>query len=204
MEIVIDEIDAGKRLDILLKEQNEDKSRTYFQTLISQGNIKINGEKAKKRHLTELGDTISIYFPPIPEMKLEPENIPLDILYEDSYLLVVNKPAGLVVHPGAGNPNGTLVNALLHHLQSLPEGDDPHRPGIVHRLDKETSGAIVIAKTEEMHRKLTDLFASRNIEKRYEAIVIGNPVISPLASPTYRPYPPNSRPPKAPKNTCTR
>ena len=175
MELIIEEKDVGKRLDQLLTEKFSDHSRTYFQNLITKGDVKIDGKSAKKRHLAELGETISVIFPPPPEMTLNPENTPLEILYEDDYLLVINKPAGLVVHPGAGTPNGTLVNALLHYLQSLPQSDDPLRPGIVHRLDKETSGAIVVAKTESAHRKLIELFSERKVEKTYRAISVGNP-----------------------------
>lgn len=133
----------------------------------------VNGQVEKKRYLVQEEDLVEVEFALSPELSLEPEEIPLDILFEDEHLLVINKPAGLVVHPATGHWKGTFVNALLFHCQNLPcEG---LRPGIVHRLDKDTSGLLIAAKTAEAQRALVALFASREVYKEYEAIVVGHP-----------------------------
>lgn len=164
---------AHLRLDRLLALLYPDHSRTYFQALIDQGFILLNGEIPLKRTLTEAGDELEITFPPTPSSTLSPEPLALDILYEDPHLLALNKPAGLIVHPGAGHPSGTLVNGLLHHFASLP--GDPARPGLVHRLDKETSGLILVAKTPLAHQRLVEAFAARTIQKTYLAICANPP-----------------------------
>lgn len=175
--------EAGKRLDVILTERYPHFSRTYFQKLIHEGLVLLNGQQVKKRIKPEEGDEIEVEFALTPETNLQPEEIPLDILLEDDHILVVNKPAGLVVHPGAGNWTGTFANALLFHCEELP--GKGLRPGIVHRLDKETSGALVAAKTEEAHRELTRQFADREVHKEYVAICVGSPgnvtICSPLA-----------------------
>lgn len=162
------------RLDKLLKEMYPTRSRAYFQGLIEAGLVLVNGAPVKKREQVEEGDEIEVCFELTPEMCLEAEDIPLDILYEDTHLIVVNKPAGMVVHPAPGHPRGTFVNALLYHTKGLPAGDTL-RPGIVHRLDKDTSGVLVAAKTSEAHQKLVEMFAGRQVEKHYVAICVGNP-----------------------------
>ncbi len=161
------------RLDRLLVQQFPDHSRTYFQYLIESGLVLVNGTIVKKREMLGEGDEIEVCFELTPETTLEPENIPLDIVYEDDHLIVVNKPAGMVVHPAPGHPRGTFVNALLYHCKTLPADD--LRPGIVHRLDKDTTGLLVAAKTQECHHKLVELFASRSVMKHYVAICVGNP-----------------------------
>lgn len=170
----VSEEDAGRRLDQLLSHHFSGYSRTYFQYLIDQGCVLVNGQKLKKREKPKFGDEIEVCFLLTPEISLEPENIPLDILYEDEHLLAVNKPAGMVVHPGAGNFSGTFVNALLFHCNRLA-CKNSLRPGIVHRLDKDTSGVLLAAKNPLAHERLVSLFCQRKIDKRYLTICIGNP-----------------------------
>ena len=136
--------EEGARLDALLAKRFPEHSRTYFQQLIEQDLVFVNGKAPKKKDLLRIGDTVSLTFQERPLPDVLPEDIPLSILYEDDYLIAINKPRGMVVHPGAGNPSGTLVNALLHYL-TLPNTSSV-RPGIVHRLDKETSGIMIAAK----------------------------------------------------------
>lgn len=166
---------VGIRLDKLLSLHFPQFSRTYFQYLIEQNGVLVNGEKLKKREKLEAGDEVEVCFLLTPELKLEPQNIPLDILYEDEHLIAVNKPKGMVVHPAPGNPSQTFVNGLLYHCKQLPEAGDALRPGIVHRLDKDTTGVLLAAKTASAHQQLVSLFAERKIEKHYLAICIGNP-----------------------------
>lgn len=166
-------VEDSKRLDKLLAEVFPEHSRSYFQFLIDAGSVTCNGKKVKKRMIPNLGDEIQIFFLTSPEIKLTPEDIPLDILYEDDAVICINKPSGMVVHPAPGHPTGTFVNALLYHCRSLPPQD--LRPGIVHRLDKETSGVLLAAKTVEAHKKLIEAFSRREIEKEYQAVVVGNP-----------------------------
>lgn len=173
--IIVTEEESGNRLDkILACRYSGIKSRTYFQTLIDDGHVLLNGSPVKKRILPKAGDEIQIYFVLTPEIGLTPENIPLEILYEDDAIIVVNKPAGLVVHPAVGNWTGTFVNALLYHCQELMATGSV-RPGIVHRLDKDTSGVLVAAKSSIAHEKLVELFATRQVYKEYLAICLGNP-----------------------------
>lgn len=174
------------RLDQLLAERFSHYSRTYFQFLIEEGFVQVNGKVAKKGLKPLLGDTITITFTPAEESKVVPENIPLDILYEDDFLIALNKPRGLVVHPGAGNHSGTLANALLFHTKTLPDVGDTLRPGIVHRLDKETSGIILCAKTKEAHAKLVNLFKDRKVEKKYLAVTESVPKEGLLSAPIGR------------------
>lgn len=168
--------EEGSRIDKLLADRFPQYSRTYFQNLIEEGCVLLNGEPVKKRIEPEEGDEIEICFQAIPGPSLAPQAIPLDILYEDEYLLAINKPAGMVVHPAPGHWSGTFVNALLAHCNGIAPGNDPLRPGIVHRLDKETSGVLIAAKTVAAHQKLIEMFASRSIEKLYLAICCGRPM----------------------------
>jgi 23S rRNA pseudouridine1911/1915/1917 synthase len=185
--LIITEDEAGERLDkILAKRFNAKYSRTYFQFLIDQQLILVNGVSVKKRTLLQEGDEVEVQFAATPESNLTAENIPLAIIYEDEHLIVVNKPAGMVVHPAAGNWSGTFVNALLYHCQHLPILPDSTRPGIVHRLDKETSGLLVAAKTLEAQQKLIELFASRKVYKAYLAICIGRPADGEIQAPIGR------------------
>lgn len=167
--------EAGERLDrILAHRYREVRSRTYFQHLIEEGNVLLNGVPEKKRSKPKAGDEVEVTFLLAPELDLKPEPIPLDILYEDEHILAINKPPGMVVHPAPGNWTGTFVNALLSHCASLELSGAPLRPGIVHRLDKDTSGLLLAAKTALAHQRLVALFASRQVHKEYLAICVGN------------------------------
>lgn len=184
--LIIQEEDLGQRLDLFLTKRFPDHSRTYFQNLIDDGNVLINGERCKKREKPSLGDEIEICFVLTPEISVEPQDIPLNVLYEDDHLIVVNKPAGMVVHPAPGHPNGTFVNALLHHCKKLHAEKGDLRPGIVHRLDKDTSGILVAAKDSLTHQRLVEMFCSRAIKKHYIAICIGNPGTQEISAPIGR------------------
>jgi 23S rRNA pseudouridine1911/1915/1917 synthase len=162
------------RLDQFLVGRIPGESRSQIQNWIRKGDLRVNGEQVKTGYLTKLDDRIELVTPVSSPDQPFPENIPLDILYEDSELAVINKPAGLVCHAGAGIRSGTLVNALLHHLGPLETGD-PQRPGIVHRLDKLTSGVMVVAKNKTAHRRLAQQFKNREVKKEYTALVYGNP-----------------------------
>lgn len=172
--IIVEGAESGKRLDKLLADRFPDSSRTYFQSLIERELVLLNGSPVKKRVLVDEGDEIEIEFALTPEISLEAECIPLDILFEDEALLAINKPSGMVVHPGAGHFSHTFVNALLYHCKQLEKGDSL-RPGIVHRLDKETTGVLLAAKREDVHHKLVEQFATRRVKKEYVAICLGNP-----------------------------
>ncbi len=170
--------EQGERIDkILANRFRTIKSRTYFQYLIEEQKVQVNGESIKKRYIPKEGDEIGINFILTPEIGLEPENIPLDIIFEDSDLIVVNKPPGMVVHPAVGNWTGTFVNALLYHCKQLNETKEKQdlRPGIVHRLDKDTSGLIIAAKNSLAQQRLIEMFSSRQIHKEYIAICLGKP-----------------------------
>jgi len=173
--LCLTEDDAGNRLDKVLSSYfNGSYSRTYFQYLLDQGLILLNGESVKKRTKVQAGDEVEIRFIATPEMCLTPEPIPLNILYEDEYLLAINKPAGMVTHPAPGHYTGTFVHGLLFHCKELEAGDSL-RPGIVHRLDKETSGVLLAAKSLVVQQKLVALFSQREVYKEYLAICLGIP-----------------------------
>lgn len=175
MEIVVD-ADAGARLDAFLATRLADLSRSRIQSLIRDQHILRNGRPAKPRDAVSLGDIIIIHLPEAVPAEAQPEEIPLQVLYEDDDLIVINKAEGMVVHPAAGNPDGTLVNALLHHCKGKLSGiGGVERPGIVHRLDKDTSGCMVVAKSDTAHRSLVEQFSERNTAKRYLAVVQGSP-----------------------------
>lgn len=164
--------EASHRLDKLLSQHFPSHSRTYFQYLIEQGSVLVNGHLLKKRELAKVGDEVEVCFLLTPEISLEPQDIPLEILYEDEHIIAVNKPVGMVVHPAPGHPKDTFVNALLFHCKHLA-GTDSLRPGIVHRLDKDTSGVLLAAKTSQAHAKLVELFSERRIQKYYLAVCVG-------------------------------
>jgi len=175
---VIYEDEKPVRLDKYLSSLKKDElhSRSLIEKLILTEKITVNGINEKKKYLLEKGDKIEITLPEPVSSELIPQNIPLEIVYEDEYLAVINKPVGLVVHPGHGNRDGTLVNALLYHFgDNLSNGGGSVRPGIVHRLDKGTSGLLIIAKNDLVHAKLSDMFRLKQVKKRYKAIVIGHP-----------------------------
>jgi len=164
---------ARLRLDRFLASQLSGYSRARLQRLIRTRFVRLNGQAARARDLVRAGDEIELTEPPLEKIDNQPEHIPLEILFEDNDLIVINKPAGLVVHPGAGHREHTLVNALLHHCPNLSGIGGKERPGIVHRLDKETSGCLVIAKNDQAHQGLAIQFAARSVEKIYLAIVAG-------------------------------
>lgn len=172
--VLIERSLPGERLDAWLRLKLPGLSRGAIQRLIEQGNIRVDGRPVKPTHAPRAGERVEVEIPePAPD-RAEPEAMPLDILYEDEVLLVLNKPPGLVVHPASGHENRTLVNALLHHCQGRLSGiGGVARPGIVHRLDKDTSGCLVVAKNDEAHLALSAQFASRKVEKIYHAIVCG-------------------------------
>ena len=180
-------LDAGRRLDAYLAGQIEGWSRSRLQRLIDNGDILVNGKEVKASHKVREGDEIDIDLTEEPVERFEPENIPLDVVFEDEFLAVINKPAGMIVHPGAGVSSGTLANAVAYHFGrrlSEPEssGSDEQskiqnlksKIGIVHRLDKDTSGLIVIAKDEQTHETLAEQFRSRKVFKSYVALVHGS------------------------------
>src|ERR1039457_5406464 len=162
------------RLDTYLREKFPAASRGALQRLIEQGHIRVNGHTVKPTHSPRAGEQIEVHWPEAQPAEAQPEEIPLDILFEDKSLLVLNKPAGLVVHPSAGHEEHTLVNALLHHCAGELSGiGGVARPGIVYRLDKDTSGCLVVAKNDETHLALSTQFATRKVEKIYHAILCG-------------------------------
>jgi len=165
--------DQGRRLDQFLSETNLNLSRTQAKHLIQKHHILLNRKPTKPSAHIKAGDTVSGTLPKPSPLSLKPEPIPLTILYEDSSIIVIDKPSGMVVHPAYGNPSGTLVNALLYHCKDLGGINGVLRPGIVHRLDKDTSGVMVVAKEDEAFHQLTKQFKNRTVEKVYFAIVYG-------------------------------
>ena len=164
----------GERLDVFLREKFPAASRGAMQRLVEQGHVRVNGKIVKPTHTPRAGESVEVHWPEARPAEAQPEEMPLDILFEDQSLLVVNKPAGLVVHPAAGHEEHTLVNALLHHCAGSLSGiGGVARPGIVHRLDKETSGCLVVAKNDETHLALAEQFSRRVVKKIYHAIVCG-------------------------------
>jgi 23S rRNA pseudouridine1911/1915/1917 synthase len=171
------EVPEGKkkeRLDLFLTNAIENATRSKIQKLIDSDLVKVNGKPAKANYKVKSNDIIEAVHPisPRPE-NAEPENIPLDIIFEDEYLIVVNKPAGMVTHPAYGNYTGTLVNALLYHTSELSEVNEPGRPGIIHRLDKDTSGLLVVAKDDFAHAQIAKQFSKRTIEREYHTVCWG-------------------------------
>jgi len=161
------------RIDKYLQGRFPRFSRTAIQKLIKEGAITVNTRTIKPSYEINAGDKIELILPPVEDKTIIAENIPVEILFEDQYLVVVNKPANMVVHPARGYQSGTLVNAMMYHCQNLSCSDDPVRPGIVHRLDKDTTGVIVVAKDDEAHWRLSLQFERRKIHKEYLAIVEG-------------------------------
>ena len=170
--LLVDASDEGTRLDAYLAARIDGWSRARLQRLIEAGDVLVNSKQVKVSHKVSANDEIEVELTPPPSASFIPENIPIDIVYEDDQLIVVDKPAGLVVHPAAGVYSGTLANALAYHFQQLSNAGSI-RPGIVHRLDKDTSGLLVAAKTESAHEHLADQFRARKIFKSYVALVYG-------------------------------
>jgi 23S rRNA pseudouridine1911/1915/1917 synthase len=168
--------DAGKRLDTFLHERLPEFSRSRLQSWVKAGRVRIGGNRVRSSHLLRGVEEIFVDPAALPPLKAQAEELPLKILYEDADVVVVDKAAGMVVHAGAGHSSGTLVNALLHHFGTLSSLNGDLRPGIVHRIDKETSGVLVVARTDEAHRALAAQFESRLVEKIYLALVHGKVV----------------------------
>lgn len=175
LEFVVPAEDSGVRLDRFLVAQLPDLSRSKIQALMEKGRVRVNGVARKASHRVESGEAVTIEIPPPAPAAVEPESIPLKVLYEDADLAVIDKPAGMIVHPGAGADSGTMVGALLHRFSGggLSAVGGPLRPGIVHRLDKDTSGAIIIARNDAAHKKLVEEFRTRRIQKTYLALLHG-------------------------------
>jgi 23S rRNA pseudouridine1911/1915/1917 synthase len=174
-KLIVEPQHAGKRLDRFLAETLPSFSRSRLQALIRDGCVTVNGKKARPRNIVRAGDVVDLTEPKVASIAAEAEPMHLEILFEDDDIVVINKPAGLVVHPGAGHQQHTLVNALLAHCKNLSGIGGKERPGIVHRLDKETSGVLVIAKNDAAHRDLSKQFADRTTGKTYLALVAGTP-----------------------------
>jgi 23S rRNA pseudouridine1911/1915/1917 synthase len=172
-KLVVTKEFARMRLDLFLVKSLPEFSRSRIQQLIRAGFVRVGGATVRANHTVRIGDEIEVTEPPPEKIQTEPEAIPLTILYEDDDLIVINKQAGMAVHPGAGQREHTLVNALLHHCSALSGIGGKERPGIVHRLDKETSGCLVIAKNDGAHRELSNQFTARTVEKIYLALVAG-------------------------------
>lgn len=173
MEFLVTGEEKGLRLDHFLQAKLPEFSRSRVQEWIKAGRVRLNGESTKASYTLRGGERVDVEPMERPPLRAEAEDLPVAVLYVDPDVLVVNKAAGMVVHAGAGQHAGTLVNALLHHFGTLATGGGEDRPGIVHRLDKETSGVLVVARTDEAHRNLSEQFASRGVEKTYLAVVQG-------------------------------
>ncbi len=172
INFIVDQDSIDQRIDAFLAKQLKDHSRTSLKNLIIDGLALVNKRKIKPHYCLKFGDSVELEIPPKKETSLFSENIPLEIVFEDDDVLVVNKPYGMVVHPGAGNTESTLVNALMFHTKELSDVN-PERPGIVHRLDKETSGLMVVAKNNFTHLELIKQFKDHSIKRRYIALVRG-------------------------------
>ncbi|MGA2483871.1 MAG: RluA family pseudouridine synthase [Candidatus Acidiferrales bacterium] len=172
-DLVVSAEEAGERLDRYVSDRLPELSRTRVQELIDEGLLQVDGRRLKSAHRLRAGERISIEPRARPQLDARAEDVPLDVLYEDDDVLVVNKPAGMTVHAGAGRTSGTLVNALLGRGQGLSGGSEAFRPGIVHRLDRETSGAIIVAKSDAAHAHLAEQFRARGVKKTYLALVEG-------------------------------
>lgn len=165
---------SGQRLDKYLAEEMADLSRSRIKELVQAGEVLVNGKKSKVSYNVQKGDLIQVTVLPLEPLALEAENIPLDIVYEDEDVIVVNKPQGMVVHPAAGHPSHTLVNALLYHTRDLANSPEGFRPGIVHRIDKDTSGLLMVAKNAAARESLEKQLAAKSNKRQYLAIVHGN------------------------------
>ncbi len=174
MNIKVNEENVGKRIDSFIPMVQEDISRSMVQKLIEQKNIKVNGKETKHSYKLKLNDEIEIFVPEAKEINLKAQDIPLNVIYEDNDIIVINKPKGMVVHPANGNPDGTLVNAVMNKCKDSLSGIGGEiRPGIVHRLDKDTSGAIIVAKNDKAHIALSEQLKNHEVKKTYLALVRG-------------------------------
>jgi len=172
-EFKVDEDSVGTRLDVFISSKFENKSRSYIQGIIEGGTVTVNGKDRKSNYKLKLEDKIILTIPEPIELNVKAEEIPLDIIYEDSDVIVINKPQDMVVHPAPGNYSGTLVNALLNHCEDLSGINGIVRPGIVHRIDKDTSGALVVAKNDNAHNSLAMQLKEHSMTRSYLALVEG-------------------------------
>ncbi len=173
-QILVEQSRPGERLDTYLRERFPAVSRGTFKRLIDEGHVQVDGKPAKPTHSPRSGEQVSVFFPPAKPSEITPIDLALEVIYEDEDLLVLNKPAGLVVHPASGEEEATLVHGLLHHCRgSLSGVGGVERPGIVHRLDKDTSGCLVVAKNDSTHVTLSDQFKAREVHKIYHAVTCG-------------------------------
>lgn len=170
----VEQGDGGLRLDKFLAQEIEELTRSYIQTLLNEGLVKVNDRIAKASYKLQPGDNVVLEQPDPVELSIEPENIPLDIYYEDEDVVVVNKPRGMVVHPAEGNYSGTLVNALLYHCRDLSGINGVMRPGIVHRIDKDTTGLLMVAKNDTAHLSLAQKLKDHSVTRLYRTLVHGN------------------------------
>ena len=175
VKIIVSANKTKERIDTFITREISHISRSQVQRLIKEGHISVDGSIVKSHHLVQPGETILVHIQKPHRPDILPEPIPLDIVYEDKDLLVVNKPAGMVVHPAYGHATGTLVNALMAHCGNLSDVNDPDRPGIVHRIDKDTSGLLVVARNNEVHANLADQFFTKSVQREYTAVVWGRP-----------------------------
>ncbi len=171
--LLIDEEARGRRLDVFLADREKELSRSHIQKLIEGGAVLVNGRAVKANYKLRTGDSVEIHVPEVQAWKILPEAIPLDVLYEDEDIIVINKARGMVVHPAAGVSSGTLVNALLYHCKDLSGINGVIRPGIVHRLDKDTSGVMVAAKNDAAHVDLAEQIRLKTAHRIYQALVLG-------------------------------
>ncbi|NLK08293.1 MAG: RluA family pseudouridine synthase [Firmicutes bacterium] len=174
LQFVVPQHWAGGRLDHFITNEISEYSRSFLRRLLDQGLITVNGHSVKAGYKLRTGESVHIIIPPTKGLSVEPEDILLDVVYEDADIIVVNKPAGMVVHPAFGNPGGTLVNALKAHTSDLSDIGGAHRPGIIHRLDKDTSGVMVTAKNNYAHMAIAQQIKERQAERWYLALVFGN------------------------------
>ena len=175
-EYHVTEQDQGMRIDQILCKCQPDVSRSAIQKWIKDGNVLVQGKTCKANYRINQGDTIALFVPEPVEASIQPQDIPLDILYEDKDLLIVNKPKGMVVHPAPGHPDGTLVNAIMYHCkESLSGINGEIRPGIVHRIDQDTTGSLIVCKNDQAHIKIAEQIKVHSINRIYRGIVIGHP-----------------------------
>jgi len=172
-EFKVDEDSVGTRLDVFIASKFDDKTRSYFQGIIEGETVTVNGKCRKSNYKLKLAESVALDIPEAVELNIKAEEIPLDVLYEDGDVIVINKPQDMVVHPAPGNYSGTLVNALLNHCKDLSGINGVIRPGIVHRIDKDTSGALIVAKNDNSHNALAKQFKEHTITRSYLAIVEG-------------------------------
>ena len=179
------------RLDTYLSKSSLPFSRSHINKKIKEGEVLVNGEKSKPSYLVKKGDVVEFAYKPRTPFEINPQEIPISVLYEDEDIIILNKQKGMVVHPAKGNSDGTLVNALLYHCSDLSEGSAMDRPGVIHRLDEDTTGVIVFAKSQRVHAKIAEQFQKREVEKIYLAVVWGRPpmkegkIIAPIGRSTF-------------------